>query len=106
MNSAASAAELLAWHAQHSHSSKALRVWDLQRLHTYDMQAQPRLAPGYYSPIDACRMLLHTLHLVSDLQRLHTYDKLQQQKHAQAMLAPGELGSLLLICAAAHITLV
>ena len=53
MESATAASDLLAWHSQHSHSSKPVRIWDLQRLQAYDKlqqqkQAQASFVPGAY----------------------------------------------------------
>ena len=50
VENATAAAELLAWHAKHSHSSKPLRVWDLQRLHSYDKLQQHRHAQASFAP--------------------------------------------------------
>lgn len=54
VENATTASDLLAWHSktgQSTHSSKALRIWDLQRLQAYDKlhqqkKAQTNLAPG------------------------------------------------------------
>ena len=54
VENATTASDLLAWHSktgQATHSSKPLRIWDLQRLQAYDKlhqqkQAQANFAPG------------------------------------------------------------
>ena len=49
VDTAAAAADVLAWHSKsggvgHSSSRGALRVWDLQRLHSYDKLQQQKQA--------------------------------------------------------------
>ena len=53
VDNAAAAAELLAWHtrvAKQHGSSKALRIWDLQRLKAYDKLHSQRQAAATFAP--------------------------------------------------------
>ena len=53
VDNAAAAAELLAWHtktAKQHGSSKALRIWDLQRLQAYDKLHSQRKAAATFAP--------------------------------------------------------
>jgi hypothetical protein len=50
VESATAASELLTWHSQHSHSSKPLRIWDLQRLQAYDKLQQQKQAQASFAP--------------------------------------------------------
>ncbi|KAL3152957.1 hypothetical protein ABBQ38_011987 [Trebouxia sp. C0009 RCD-2024] len=53
VDTAAAAADVLAWHSKtrgvgHSSSRGALRVWDLQRLHSYDKLQQQKQAQAHF----------------------------------------------------------
>ncbi|KAL0034643.1 hypothetical protein WJX77_000708 [Trebouxia sp. C0004] len=50
VESATAASELVASHGQHSHNSKPLRVWDLQRLQAYDKVQQQKQAQASFAP--------------------------------------------------------
>ncbi|DBA71518.1 TPA: hypothetical protein ACH3X2_011303 [Trebouxia sp. C0005] len=50
VKTATAASELLAWHTQHSCSSKPLRIWDLQRLQAYDKLQQQKQAQASFAP--------------------------------------------------------
>lgn len=60
VDTAAAAADVLAWHSKtrgvgHSSSRGALRVWDLQRLHSYDKLQQQKQAQAHF-PAGHCHL--------------------------------------------------
>ena len=57
VESAAAASELLAWHSQYRHSSKPVRIWDLQRLQVYDKLQQQKQAQASFTT-GACVVLI------------------------------------------------
>lgn len=50
VESATAASEVLAWRSQHRHSSKPVRIWDLQRLQAYEKLQQQKQAQASFAP--------------------------------------------------------